>query len=222
MRGRARAAETLVRDLIKRGDDSAEAHRLLAHALELIAADGDSQALAEAAREHEVAERKEPGDVEGTERLAFLYTEKFNDPGKSLQVLDQLVQADQGSPRKLAMAHLVRCRYFMARNRPDRAAAEVDQAVQADPKSVAVRIAAAEAATRRSDPETARQHLRMVPSSPQNDLRIKLIEGLIELNEQRPDDTVQSWRCRPAADRRPRHRPDLAAGPHPARAGPDP
>ena len=104
MRGQALAAEALARDLIQRDGGDAEAHRLLAHALELIAADGNAKALAEAAREHQCAERIEPGDVEGAERLAFLYAERFTDPGKALQVLDQLVQAAQGSPRKLAEA----------------------------------------------------------------------------------------------------------------------
>jgi tetratricopeptide (TPR) repeat protein len=194
--GRARAAESLARELIARGDDDAEAHRLLTHALELIAADGNVQALAEAVREHQNAERKESGDVEGAERLAFLYAERFNDPTKAQQVLDQMVQADQGSSRKLAQARLARSRYFLARNQPDRAAAEIDQAVQADPTSVAVQMAAAEAATRRGDFTRAREHLDRVPhSSPQNDIQVKLIEGLIELGAQQPEDAIRSWRA---------------------------
>ena len=195
VRGQAPAAEALARDLIQRDGGDAEAHRLLAHALELIAADGNAKALAEAAREHQRAERIEPGDVEGAERLAFLYAERFNDPGKALQVLDQLVQADQGSPRKLAQARLVRSRYFLARNQPDRAAAEIDQAVLADPSTAAVRLAAAEAASRRGDVETARQHLGKVAPSARNDFQVKLVEGLIELQGERPEDAIQSWRA---------------------------
>jgi tetratricopeptide (TPR) repeat protein len=193
--GRARAAESLARELIARGGDDAEAHRLLAHALELIAGDGNAQALAEAVREHQIAERKEPGDVASAERLASLYAERFNDPAKALQVLDKLIQANRGTPQKLAQARLVRSRYFLARNQPDRAAAEIDQAVRADPASAAVRLAAAEAATRRGDFELARQHLAKVPPSAQNDIPIKLIEGLIELGAERPDDAIQSWRA---------------------------
>jgi tetratricopeptide (TPR) repeat protein len=195
VRGRARAAESLARELIARGSDDAEAHRLLAHALELIAGDGDARALAEAVREHQNAELREPGDIEGAERLAILHAERFNDPAKALQVLDQLVRANRGSSQKLAQAHLVRSRYFLARNQPDRAAAEIDQAVQADPANAAVRLAAAEAATRRGDLELARQHLAKVPPSLQNDIPIKLVAGLIDLAAQRPDDAIQSWRA---------------------------
>jgi tetratricopeptide (TPR) repeat protein len=128
--------------------------------------------VAEAAREHEQSERIEPGDVEDSERLAFLYAERFDDPGEAVHVLDQLVRADRGSPRKLALAHLARSRYFAGRDQPDRAAAEVDQAVKADPSSVEVRLAAAESAIRRGDAEAARQHLRAVSPSARNDLRV--------------------------------------------------
>ena len=194
VRGQAPAAEALARDLIQRDGGDPKAHRLLAHALELIAADGNAKALAEAAREHRHAERIDPGDLEGAERLAFLYAERFNDPGKALQVLDQLIQSAQESPRKLAEARRIRSRYFLARNQPDRAAAEIDQAVLADPSNAAVRLAAAEAAIRRGEVETARQHLGKVPPSARNDLQVKLVEGLIELQAERPDDAIQSWR----------------------------
>ncbi len=195
VRGQAPAAEALARDLIQCDDGDAEAHRLLAHALELIAVDGNAKALAEAAREHQRAEELEPGGVEEAERLAFLYAERFSDPGNALQVLDQLVQATQGSPRKLAQARLVRSRYFLGRNQPDRATAEVDQAVLADPANTAVRLAAAEAASRRGDAQTARQHLGKVLPSDRNDLQIKLVEGLIELQEEQPENAIQSWRA---------------------------
>jgi tetratricopeptide (TPR) repeat protein len=195
VRGRARAAESLARELIRRGDDDAEAHRLLAHALELIASGGNAQALAEAVREHQYAERKEPGNGEGAERLALLYADRFNDPAKALQVLDQLVQANQESPPKLAQARLIRSRYFLTRNQPDQAAAEIDQAAQADPTSIAVQLAAAEAATRRGDIEAARRHLGKLPRTAQNDIQVKFIEGLIELGAQRPDEAIQSWRA---------------------------
>src|SRR5262249_43835705 len=157
--------------LIRRGGDDADAHRLLAHALELIAGGGNAQALAEAVREYQHAERKEPGDVEGAERLAFLYAEQFNDPAKAVQILDQLVQANQQPLRQVAPGPLGRFRYFLTRNQSERAGGEVDQAVQADPASVTVRLAAAEAATRRGDIQTARQHLGKIPPSAQNDIQ---------------------------------------------------
>jgi tetratricopeptide (TPR) repeat protein len=195
VRGQARAAEALARGLIQRDAGDAKAHRLLAHALERIAADGDARALAEAVRAHQRALQIEPGDIEGAERLAFLAAERFNDPGKALQVLDQLVQAEQESPRKLAEARLVRCRYFLARNQPDWAAAEIDQAILADPANIAVRLAAAEVAIRRGEVETARQHLDKVSRSARTDLQVTLIEGLIELEAERPEDAIPTWRA---------------------------
>jgi predicted Zn-dependent protease len=195
VRGKAQAAATLARDLIRRGHDDAEVHRLLGHALELIAADGNAQALQEALREHQRAEQKEPGDVEGGERLALLFAERFDDPGTGLQILDHLVQANRGSPPKLALVRLARARYFLARHQADRAADEIDQAVQADPTNAAARVAAAEAAIHRGDPEAARQHLRKVSPCAENELQIKLIEALIELAARRPDDAIQSGRA---------------------------
>ena len=191
--GRSQAAVALARDLIKRGVDAAAAHRLLAQALEEVGAEGDARALAEACREYEAAERKEPGDVDSAERLALLYRDKRNDPGKALRVLDDLVRANVGEPERLAQAHLVRSRFFAGLNQPDKVATEIAEGLRADPANVAVRLAAAEDATERGDMEAARRHLAGIPPAAR-DLRIKLIEGLIELKEQHPDEAVRDWR----------------------------
>ena len=193
---RASAAELLARDLIRRGDDSAEAHRLLARALEQLALEGAPKALDEARKEFEIAEKKKPGDVEGGQRLAALYRDKLNDPRKAIQVLDRLVEQNKNAPESLAAAHLVRSRFFLNEKKRERAAVEVELALAADPKSLEVRLAAAETALARGDTATARIHLDAIAPKQREgqEMRIKLIEGLIDLNEQRPDEAIQTWR----------------------------
>ncbi|WP_406701323.1 tetratricopeptide repeat protein (plasmid) [Singulisphaera sp. Ch08] len=192
--GRTKAAETLARELIRRGANDASAHRLLAQALEGEGAEGNVKALEEASREYEAAERIEPGDVDGAERLARLYRDKLNNSTKALEVLDHLVELHRKQPAKLAMAHLARSRYFAGSDQADRADAEIAEALKADPASVDVQLAAADAANRRGDTATAKTHLGNIPSTARGDLRIKLVEGLIELSEQRPDEAIRSWR----------------------------
>ena len=196
--GRARAAEGLARELIRRGAKDAGAHRLLAEALEQVGGEGNAKALAESCREYEAAERLEPGDVGVAERLAFLYQDKLNDPAKALEVLDQ---PDCRSTRKRAgeappAAHLARVRYFAgAGTSPTGPPPRSPSALKADPADADVQLSAAEAANRRGDPADARRHLEAVSKAARETLRVKLIEGLIELNEQRPDEAIQSWRA---------------------------
>src|SRR5262245_662705 len=192
--GRARAAEALARELIRRGADDAQAHRLLAAALEGVGADGDAKALEEACREYDAAEKREPGDVEAAERLALLYRDKLNDPKKAMQVLDRLVEANRSSPAKLAAAHLARSRYFASAEQSGKSDAEIALAEKADPTSLDVRLAAADAANRRGDMAAAHKQLDAIPKEARDDLRVKLVEGLVELSEQHPDDAIRSWR----------------------------
>lgn len=192
--GRARAAEALARELIRRGANDAEAHRLLAAALEGVGAEGNAAALAEASREYETAERIEPGDVRGSERLALLYRDKLGDPRKGLEVLDHLVALSAKSPAQRAAAHLARARYFSSGGQTKEADAEIASALEADPKGLDVRLAAADAANQRGDTATARRHLDAIPADARDDLRVKLAEGMVELSEHHPDQAIQSWR----------------------------
>lgn len=192
--GRARAAETLARELIRRGASDAQAHRLLAMALEGVGAEGSDKALAEACREYETAAQIEPGDVDGAERLALLYRDKLNDPKKAEAVLDRLVAANRAEPAKLAAAYLARSRHLYSAGQFDAADAEIGKAMAADSKSVDVLLAAAEAANRRGDAAAARRHLAAIPKDARADLRVKLVEGQVELGEQRADAAIQSWR----------------------------
>lgn len=193
--GRSRAAEALARELIRRGAQDAQAHRLLAAALEGVGAEGNARALEEACREYETAERIEPGDLDGAERLAQLYRDKLNDPRKATEVLDRLVEQNRKAPAKLAAAYLVRSRSFAAAGQLETADSEIARALAADPSSLDVRLAAAEAANRRGDTAAAaRRHLQAIPKDARGDLRVKLVEGQVELSEQRPDAAIRTWR----------------------------
>lgn len=192
--GRAKAAEALARDLIQRGASDASAHRLLARALESEGADGNVKALEEASQEYEAAERIEPGNVDGAERLARLYRDKLNDSEKALEVLDRLLDVNRKSGSSRAAALLARARFFLDSGEAERADRELAEALNVDPSAVEVRIAAADAANRRGDLVSAKAHVAAIAETSRNDLRVKLVEGLIELSEQRPDAAVESWR----------------------------
>ena len=125
-------------------------------------AEGDAKALEEAGREYETAERLEPGDVEGAERLARLYREQAQRAGQGPAGARPARRPEQGRPRKLAAAHLARARYFNAQSETDRADAEIERAMKADPGNLDVRLMAAEAATHRGD--TARPGSTSRPS----------------------------------------------------------
>jgi tetratricopeptide (TPR) repeat protein len=187
------AAEIAAREYIKRGGDDAEAHRLLAHALEGIGVAGDSKALDQAIAEYETAEAKQPGDVVGAERLAYLYRTKANDPVKAQLVMDSLLRFNPNS----VPARLARFRFFIGLGNPEasrKASAEIDEALKLAPTDLTARLIAAEAAAQRGDVAAARRHISAIDPLPKNDLRVSLVEGLIELTEQRTDEAIQSWR----------------------------
>ena len=193
----ARSAEIFARELIKRGANDAEAHRLLAKSLEILGATGGNMAndqLDEARREFELAEKIEPGDVETAERLAFLYRDRFNKPQLALQVLDKVLETSKGNKEKLAAAHLARCRFFLAVGDRDQAVNEVQAAIKVIPGNLDGRLVLAEMAAQNGDSRGAKIHLDAIDPKYKGDLRIKLVGGLIQLNDQKLDEAIASWR----------------------------
>jgi tetratricopeptide (TPR) repeat protein len=187
------AAEITATEYIKRGTDDAEAHRLLALALEGVGLGGDPKVLDQAIAQYEIAEQKKPGDIVGAERLAYLYQVKINDPAKARQIMDSMLKYNP----KSAPAHLARFRFFLGLGTPEaskQALAEIDESLKIAPGDLDARLAAAETAAQRGDPAAARRHLQAIDPKPTNNLRFNLIEGLIELSEARTDDAIQSWR----------------------------
>ena len=131
----------------------------------------------------------------GGVQLAMLYRAKGKDQGRAMRMLDNLVKAN---PKSVAV-RLARYRFFLSQ--PDasaanakRAAEEINEAIRLAPKDAETRLIAAEFAAQRGETALARAHLAAIDPPPKNDLRVKLVTGLIELREQRPDDAIQSWR----------------------------
>lgn len=193
--GRGQPAETLAREYIRRGANDAEAHRLLARALEAVGEEGDAKALEEASLQYERAAQMQPGDVEAGERLARLYRDRLRSPEKALEVLNGLVAANQKSPAALAATHMALARYFLTGGERQRAAAEVNLAVKASPTDAKARLLAAELACRNGDLAAAHAHLEAIPEADRESQQFKVVQGLIDLQERRPSSTVEDWRA---------------------------
>jgi len=191
--GNYRAAETAAAEYLARGPKDAAAHRLMAQAFEGVAFRGDESYWARAVAEYEEARKLDPGDINAATRLAYLYREKSKDPARARAVMDRVLAANP----KSVQARLARFRFDLSEaggGRADAALAELDEAIKLAPGDAEARILAAELATQRADPATARRHLAAIDPAPKDDLRIKLVTGLIEFLEQKPDDAIQSWR----------------------------
>lgn len=193
--GRGQPSETLAREYIRRGADDAEAHRLLARALEAAGEEGDAKALEEASLEYERAARMQPGDVEGGELLARLYRDRLRNPEKALEVLNGLVVSNRKSPEALASAYMALARYYLSGGDRRRATEEVERAVKASPTDAKARLLAAELACRTGDLAAAHAHLDAVPEAERDSQQFKVVQGLIDLQERRPNSTVEDWRA---------------------------
>ncbi len=188
-----RTAQVAAEEYLKLTDD-AEAHRLMAQALEGVGYLGDTPALDRAIVEYETAEKMQPGDVRGGLRLARLYRTKGKNPKRALEIMDSLLKANP----KSAEARLARFQFFLSEpDSPEKlphAMAEIDEAIKLAPGDAEARLIAAELAAQRGETAEARRHLAAINPPPKNDLPIKLVTGLIELHEQRDEAAIESWR----------------------------
>lgn len=206
--GRGQASEAQARELIdllkKKGGNSAidaPTHRLLAEALEQAteAASDEAKRIAlieEARLEYESAERLAPGDVEGAIRLASLYHERLEDDVRASAVLDRAVIATIAKPKAHAEALLARAQFVIETGGDtERAEADLDKALAEDPDNPNVRITAARSALRRRDTTTARKHLQAIPEGKRVGLNYRMLEGLIDLTDRRPEEAIRNWRA---------------------------
>ena len=184
------AAEKHARALLARGADDAEAHRALATALDGLAVPGNLAALNQAVGEYEAARRRDPRDPAVAERLARLCRERLGDPSRAQKVLDDLAAADPSS----AEVRLVRFRDFLRQRRDGPAALEIEAAAKADPASLPIRLTAASDALRRGDVAAARRHLAAVPAARRDDLRVRVLRGLVDFGEEHPEEAIDGWR----------------------------
>lgn len=87
------AALNHARELLRRGADDADAHRLLAEALEAGARVREAAELAPAVEAYETALQRDPGDPRVVEKLAAIREDVLQDPQSARRALDALLEA---------------------------------------------------------------------------------------------------------------------------------
>jgi len=167
------AAERIANELISRGADDPEAHRLLALALEGRAVPGNSQALDAAIKEFRTVLTEDPKDLVAAEHLAALYRDRRKDVPRGDNVLDDLLQALPDS----VDVRLTRYRHFLEAHKPDKAATELAAAIALAPDNLNVILAASEDAFRRGETALARAYLAKVPESSRSELRVLMLRA---------------------------------------------
>ncbi len=187
---RSRAAVKIAEQILSLGADDAESHRLLAMALESLAATGDTSVLAESTKEYEKALRRDPGDVVSAERLAQIVHEQGHDLIGSDEILAGLVRAN---PKSVAV-RLARYRFFAKTNRFDRARLELENATKLAPTDALVRRTAALEAIQRRDTVSARRHLEAIAGGSKGNQQVAMLWGFVDLAEKHPDFAVDVWR----------------------------
>ena len=187
---RYRTAVTVARQLIAKGADDAEAHRLLAMALEGMVVPGDTQMLEETIAEYRQAIKLDPADTMAPERLARLQATEKKDLAAAEATLDDMLKANP----KSVPARLARYRYFVRTQQPAKSLAEMEAASELAPKEVEVQAAAANDAIQRLDFASARQHIDAIPATEANELQIRTLRGVLDLSERHPDQAVEEWR----------------------------
>ena len=187
---RYRAAESLARQMIDREANDAEAHLLLALTLEGSAVGGDNKALDGAIDEFGRVLAMDPKDIAAAEHLAWLQFSRKKAPAAARATMDALLQAQPDS----VPVRMARFQYFERAGDQAAASAELEAAAAKAPKDVVVQSSVAADAIRRRDYEKARLAIDAIPATVDNELRIRTLRGMLELNEQHPDEAIEEWR----------------------------
>ena len=188
---RYQGAEALAREMIRRNPADGTAHRLLGMAITGRSGSGDAEAAASAARAFATALRLDPRDAVAAGRLADLERGTLKDPAAADRVLDALKRA---APERLDV-RIARFRHFDRFGDQDRAAAELSEAILLAPGDSGVRLTGAEYAVRRGDTKEARRQIDAIPADAREGLRARLVRGMIDMAERRPEDAVEAWRA---------------------------
>ena len=199
---RYRAAATVARQLIAKGANDAEAHRLLALALEGIVSGGDTlgleggaasvdtKALDEAIAEYRKSIELEPTDTVASERLAFLQSRYKRDPVAAESTMAAMLKAQ---PKSVAV-RMARYRFYGRIKDDAKALVEIEAASDLAPHDARVQADAASDALIRQDYPRARRHLEAITGNEANDLRARTLKGMLELSEKHPDEAIEEWR----------------------------
>jgi tetratricopeptide (TPR) repeat protein len=163
--------------------------------------------LVRAREDYETAEKLVPGDVAGAELLASLFVNRLKDPARAREVLDRLIETTAKDPGKHAQALLARHRYFYELSQQAElphekvvealkdARADVEEAAKADPTGFDVLMAAATFSLMQRETKAARRYLAAIPDDRRDEYQVKVVEGMIDLAEQRRDEAIQTWRA---------------------------
>ena len=184
------AAEKVARALITNGANDAEAHRLLALALEGGITNGNNKSLDEAIAEYRKAMELDPKDTIAPERLAFLQATAKKDPAAAESTMDALLK---GQPESIPV-RLARYRFYSRMSNQPKATTEIRAAATLAPKDADVQAAAAQDAIQRRDFDQARQYLNTIAGDENNQLKTRYLRGMLELNEKHPDEAIDEWR----------------------------
>jgi tetratricopeptide (TPR) repeat protein len=187
---RHRAASAVAQALIDHGARDAGAYLLLARAKEHMALTGDSEMLDQSIRAYEQALEIDPDDIFTVERLANLLVDQKRDKDRAIRLLDQLAGSKPDSSR----LRLARYRFFLKLGDDARASAEMDALLGLAPDEPSTCLEAAEMHLRRGRTGEARRLVAKIPVGLRDGLRVRLVQGLIELNENHPERAMEIWR----------------------------
>ena len=203
MESRYAAADLLLREIIERHPDDAEAHLLRGRALEQMLDAGDPVTPEMVVEEYRLAfdlyrqaseaDGLEPEDhdrlVQSAIRLARVHRDlrdASDDASAVLEQLDAALPDDPGPP-------LARFQFFRETD-GRRADLAIDKALEVAPEDYEVRMAAAENELAHGNPSAAHEHLdaasAIVGDEP---VRLRLLRGMADFAEQRPEAAVAQW-----------------------------
>ena len=188
---RYRSAEVVAQEMIRIDPLDGSGHRLLGMAMEGKTSAEDKEGSRETASAYEAALKIDPRDTLASERLAELYRVRLKDTAKAETVLDAMLRANPQSVE----VRLARVRYYDRMQDKTHASAELAEAVKLDPANTGVRLAAADYASRSGDLKLARANLDAIPAESREGLRARLIRGMIDLTERRPEEAIAGWRA---------------------------
>ena len=198
------------------GDTDAEAHRLLAQALEGLVRMGDLNSRARAEEEFRAALKLQPGDASSALLLAFMQLEpklerasakgqtKAQTPAPSQSMDEAKAEAIKSATatmnalldggRDSVEIRLARYRFFEKLNKPSERKAELDAALKLKPDDPTLTLYAVSDAIQRNDRAEARARLDSLPKTMQDDLEVRYRRGQLEFAEQHPDEAIEEWR----------------------------
>jgi cellulose synthase operon protein C len=187
---RHRAAAAVAQSLIDHGAKDAGAYILLARAKEHLALTGDLQMLDESIRAYEQALKIDPDNILAADHLANLLNDQKHDKARAIRLLDRLARNRPNSPP----IRLIRYRFFVKLDDEARASSEMNALLKLAPDDPSTCLEAAEMNLRRGRTAEARRFVEKIPAGLREGLHVRLVQGLIELNQNHPEEAMEIWR----------------------------